>query len=54
MYNLSNYMYKCFLIDGLLDIYISQKGRIALFKDVLDFDLPKGEWSNDVNTNPAV
>ena len=32
-------MYECFIINGLVNINISQKSRIALFKDVLDFDL---------------
>ena len=42
-------MYECFLINGLLNTYISLKTRIALFKDVLDFDLQphqgKEPWS---------
>ena len=36
---MAKYIYECFLINGLLNIYISQKSRIALLKDVLDFDL---------------
>ena len=40
MYKLSRYMmYECFISNGLLNINISQKSRIALFKDVLDFYL---------------
>ena len=33
------YKYEYLPINGLLDIYISQKNRIALFKGLLDFDL---------------
>ena len=33
------YKYEYLPINGLLDIYISQKKRIALFKGLLDFDL---------------
>ena len=61
MYKLSKYMYACFLINGLLNIYISQKSRIALFKDVLDIYLQphqvKEPWSLDYGSNtvkPAV
>ena len=31
--------YECFLINGWLDIWIRQKNKIKLFKDILDFDL---------------